>query len=286
MLFSVDCAAIISSLQLAYWISVILSTIAAVVVPEIRNWHRYGKLREGTERASWLDSFTVSKRWFILFYAFGLAWSFALLLTRSLIAEMTLEWLRICREPVKDFSSFHPIPMIVFVIHLVRRFVEEFISPPSDARMHFSAFLVGVSFYGFIPLALVDTKNADGDNDDVGYRSLSLGLALFFWGSYHQWKCHQILRKLRQRSSVYGFPHGDWFTYSSSPHYFAEMVIYLGLAFVSTAFQSLPTPYVLGMVFTVLNLSVTGARTHDWYLQKFGVDYAKESRWKVIPFVF
>lgn len=51
--------------------------------------------------------------------------------------------------------------------------------------------------------------------------------------SYKQYTCHVKLANIRlQNQGLYCIPRGDWFEYVSMPHYFAEILVYLGLAIV------------------------------------------------------
>ena len=114
------------------------------------------------------------------------------------------------------------------------------------------------------------------------------GTAIFFWASWHQYKCHVILAKLRtpsdsQHSGVkaYKIPHGDWFKFVSSPHYFAEILIYTSFNIIQGGRNS----YIwLMLVFVVLNLCLGATVTQHWYQHKFD-DYPT-SRHRIIPFVY
>jgi 3-oxo-5-alpha-steroid 4-dehydrogenase 3 len=106
------------------------------------------------------------------------------------------------------------------------------------------------------------------------------------WASLHQYRCHVILAMLRPpsntaRTRVYKIPYGDWFEYVSSPHYFAEILIYL--SFVAS--QKGENVYLwLMLVFVVQNLSLGATVTQNWYHDKFK-EYSKK-RFRIIPFIF
>ena len=112
-----------------------------------------------------------------------------------------------------------------------------------------------------------------------------LAVSLFIWASYHQYKCHVILGKLttynHTGSKVYKIPHGDWFEYISSPHYFAEIIIYFALFILmhGPSFRS-----IFLVLFVILNLSLGASITHDWYHTKFK-SYPK-NRCQIIPYVY
>ena len=113
-----------------------------------------------------------------------------------------------------------------------------------------------------------------------------LAVAIFLWASRHQWNCHNILAELRHSPSgettiVYRIPHGDWFESVSSPHYLAEIVIYLSL-FLLQKGQNIYIGLIL--LFTIQNMLLGATVTHNWYKNKFK-NYP-ESRYRIIPLLY
>jgi len=117
-----------------------------------------------------------------------------------------------------------------------------------------------------------------------------VGLCLFTWASLHQHRCHRILANLRDHGvrrnlSVhsYSLPQGDWFEYVSSPHYFAEVLIYASLLviFVTTDWR---TNWWLVEVFTASTLLLGARQVHLWYRQTFE-DYPKHRK-IIVPGIY
>lgn len=112
---------------------------------------------------------------------------------------------------------------------------------------------------------------------------LFISLLLFFLGSFLQHDSHLILAASRSGDSTkneYVIPTGGLFKYLSTPHYFAEILIYSGLtALVPSLIQSW-----LILFFVILNLGYTSHYTHKWYQSNFK-SYPK-SRKALIPFIF
>ena len=77
-----------------------------------------------------------------------------------------------------------------------------------------------------------------------------------------------------------GIPEGDWFQHVSSPHYFAEVIIYCSLLLVEWG----STAMLLPCVFVVCVLTLRARQTHTWYCRKFD-DYPK-SRRIIFPYLF
>ncbi|KAK6234236.1 hypothetical protein QUC31_006642 [Theobroma cacao] len=200
--------------------------------------------------------------------------------------------------------------LLLMEIHVLRRLYETLFvfNYSSSARMHVVGYFTGICYYIAAPLSLstfcaadqVAEFNVEGQEmvsitgfDLRGYvkpiTSLGwcqwAGAAIFAWGWLHQCSCHAILGSLRTHRSdqtvEYVIPRGDWFNIVSSPHYLAEMVIYVGLL-VASGGTDLTIWLLLG--FVVANLAFAAADTHRWYLHKFE-DYPPD-RWAILPFVY
>ncbi|XP_021301225.1 polyprenol reductase 2-like [Herrania umbratica] len=206
--------------------------------------------------------------------------------------------------------------LLLMEIHVLRRLYETLFvfNYSSSARMHIFGYFTGICFYIAAPLSLctfcalevvnfaadqVAEFNVEGqemlsstDFDLWGYVKPMTrlgwcqwaGAAIFAWGWLHQYFCHAILGSLRghrDQTVEYVIPHGDWFNIVSSPHYLAEMIIYVGLLVASGG-----TDFTIWLLlgFVVANLAFAAAETHRWYLHKFE-DYPPD-RWAVLPFVY
>ncbi|KAL8472305.1 hypothetical protein ACS0TY_029501 [Phlomoides rotata] len=206
--------------------------------------------------------------------------------------------------------------LLLIDAQLLRRLYESIyvLKYSPSARMHIVGYLTGLFFYTAAPLsfcckyswevfnfvediiAVFIVKGKDiiqfGDFDLLGHVNplmqlkwcTWIGAALFFWGWYHQYRCHAILGSLREnkhKDNDYEIPHGDWFEYVSSPHYLAEIVIYGGLV-IASGFSDITIWLVFG--FVVANLTFAAAETQKWYLRKF--DNYPRNRCAIIPFVY
>ncbi|KAK2978297.1 hypothetical protein RJ640_017148 [Escallonia rubra] len=183
-----------------------------------------------------------------------------------------------------------------------------------SARMHIFGYLTGLFFYTAAPLSLcsscapevfkfaanwlvefiVKGKNRMSVTEFDMWAFVSplikfrwhlwIGAAIFLWGWLHQRRCHAILGSLRDDTEEvegYFIPSGDWFTYVSSPHYLAEIVIYAGLLVASGA-SDLTIWLLFG--FVVSNLVFAAAETQRWYVRKF--DNYPSERFAIFPFIY
>ncbi|KNC74304.1 hypothetical protein SARC_13144, partial [Sphaeroforma arctica JP610] len=147
------------------------------------------------------------------------------------------------------------------------------------SSMHVAHYIVGMGFYALCCLSLLlelNSRETDQDLDFVGGFCAISGLSLFCWASRHQYECHAILFKLRMQGerktddskpvSRYNVPHGDWFTYVSSPHYFAEILIYTSI-YVATGLANYT--WMLGISFVISNLGWGAYQSQLWYRRNF-----------------
>lgn len=106
-----------------------------------------------------------------------------------------------------------------------------------------------------------------------------LGLLLFAFGETANFSHHKILADLRRSAQGYVLPRGGWFEYVACPHYFFEIIAWVGVVLMSRHLFALIA--LLGMAGYLL------ARSHKtlaWYREKFP-DFPK-NRKAIIPFLF
>lgn len=106
-----------------------------------------------------------------------------------------------------------------------------------------------------------------------------LGLVFFLGGAAGNYWHHRQLANLRGETRAYVLPRGGWFEYVACPHYFFEIVAWLGLALMSRhLFTGLACVGMTGY------LAARSLKTLNWYRQKFP-DFPPERK-ALIPFLF
>lgn len=76
------------------------------------------------------------------------------------------------------------------------------------------------------------------------------------------------------------------FDYVLTPHYTAEILIYMGLSLVAAPKgQVVNRTLLCAVVWIGVTLGVTAAVTRSWYLRVFGADKVGD-RMRMIPFVY
>lgn len=91
---------------------------------------------------------------------------------------------------------------------------------------------------------------------------------------------HAILAGLRKdKNGGYQVPQGGLFGLVTCPHYFFEIVDFVGLALASQTFYG-----VAWAVYVAAYLSGRSVSTRNWYLKK--VEGYPEERKNILPFLF
>jgi hypothetical protein len=218
----------LAQVVLFYWISILLAYITRFLHPSVYSFTSFGKVD------SWNGTlvFSVScKTNYLMAYLTGVILNLWLMQYHS-------TWI-----------------MILFQIHLFRRLWETlFVTKFSTVKqIRLPLFVFAITFYIFVPLTLFQQSD----------HLQGLSIFLFLFGNLVQYQSHVILAQLRHHQE-YSIPHGAWFEYSTNPHYFAEILIYLSFYLSSDGFSFLPC-----LLFVIINLVSSSIDSYDWYVEKF-----------------
>jgi 3-oxo-5-alpha-steroid 4-dehydrogenase 3 / polyprenol reductase len=242
-----------------------------------------------------LAEITVPRSWFIHFYLLSGLLSACLNSAQS--------WLSFFGSSKMEGQKlgWAPYCCSLMAVHSFRRFLECCIlDKPSNSRMWFGHYIMGIAFYTATNVAIwiecvEPAPKRLLSNTTQAERLLQLGQIIsgtifFAFASIKQNKYHRYLARLEK----YTLPTRDAFAWIVAPHYTAECFIYLSLAFIGV-----PCPIRGGRVldvnwtllctvlFTAVNLGVTADGTKKWQLCKFSDSTAEISkRWKMLPLVF
>ncbi|KAI9824151.1 MAG: hypothetical protein M1819_000914 [Sarea resinae] len=174
----------------------------------------------------------------------------------------------------------------------IRRLWESIaLSKPSQAKMWFVHWLLGISFYVAMGIAvwiegLPALRFHRPSIDDVALKPPSLRtflcIPLFFVVSGIQHDAHVHLYSLPK----YSLPKHPIFQQIICPHYTAECLIYLSLALIAAPRGALVNQTIFtALIFVSINLGVTANITRQWYAEKFGEEQVR-GRCRMIPFVY
>ena len=243
----------------------------------------------------WIQSHQVNKQWFTHFYVFGLlnsAWIFWNIVSpghssgqNSLPFAELLLWM-------------------LLLVHLSRRLYEcTYVHVWGTSKMNIAAYVIGMVYYVMLPFVFIpsthpalrmncSTNGNDSstascsasvngfgfitDNDTIRKLLIICGTALCIWSQYEQHLHHVILAKLRTSNSrpipvTYRLPQGRWFQYVSSPHYLAEIMIYIGFILLQScarneAAESTHTSQVPNVFSSFIIQQADTTSSLNWYL--------------------
>jgi protein-S-isoprenylcysteine O-methyltransferase Ste14 len=105
------------------------------------------------------------------------------------------------------------------------------------------------------------------------------GLLIFALGMFINIKHDYLLVEQRKGKEGYVIPRGYLFDYISMPHYFGEIVEWIGFGIATNTLAG----YLFSLS-TFANLCPRALETHKWYFSKFGDEYPKDRK-AVIPFI-
>ncbi|KAL2089882.1 hypothetical protein ACEWY4_014570 [Coilia grayii] len=264
---------------------------------------RYGKTKTQIKRSDFLRSLDVPKRWFWHFYTVSVVWNgllLTLLLQTFLLEEGLPKWLvdtlTCLNGGQTNPGTDHPLSVllvhILLWIHSLRRLLEcLFVSVFSDGVIHIVQYAFGLSYYIFLGLTVfcVDIPLYNEGSSLLGQLQWyhAAGTALFLWASWLQHHSLALLASLRTKNTGavdtvgHHMPHGCWFDLVSCPHYFAEVLIYVSMAF---CLGGASVTWWLVVFYVFCNQALAAQLCQEFYQSKFE-DYPPQRK-ALIPFVF
>jgi len=160
---------------------------------------------------------------------------------------------------------------ILHFIHSFRRFFESiFITNFSKRKTHIINLLAGLVFYFMVPITISLSSDSN-----FTFSHLMLPISIILNAFQHI--CHKHLASLKK----YTIPNNIFFRMCTSPHYFIEICLY------SVYFLSSPSPLSFVMAcFVGFNLTHSAIMSYEWYIDTFGLDFVKQKRNILIPYVY
>jgi very-long-chain enoyl-CoA reductase len=183
----------------------------------------------------------------------------------------------ICALPY--FATATPIQWIVFgavVFHFGKRTLEVLFVHKYSGTMQPLTLGIIIAAYSLMG-GLISWLNVEAiaKMDALFY----LGIMFFILGEAGNFYHHKLLAELRKKEQGYYIPRGGWFEHATCPHYFFELLTWLGLVLVSRHFFT-----VLVFVAMLGYLTARSIKTRQWYRSRFP-EYPKDRKF-MIPFIF
>ncbi|CAK3883555.1 related to 3-oxo-5-alpha-steroid 4-dehydrogenase [Lecanosticta acicola] len=243
--------------------------------------------------------------WFTSFYAVSV--SASLYWATELLAKGPTFRALAQRVPSTNHSMTYTQVTVVWAMMLVqgsRRLYEcLLIARPSQSKMWFGHWLLGIAFYLATSIAIWIEGTASIQKQITSVKDVMItgpsiksfvGIMLFMLASGFQHDCHAYLASLKDikkaegndSKSDYRLPDHPAFNISVTPHYFAECLIYLSLAIAAAPWgQWINWTMFCALTFVAVNLGVTAHGTKLWYEKRFGAA-AVQGKARMIPLLY
>ncbi|KAK6333607.1 hypothetical protein TWF730_003793 [Orbilia blumenaviensis] len=258
----------------------------------------------------------VPHSWFTHFYAFSFAvqlfWLFQVI-THGRVLQLVLDSLPGDRLPggIKGSNATEPriVPgpdgsqsletvllcIICMTMQSARRLWESiYIQKPGSSKMGILIYIAGMTHYTMMGFATwcegIDTLRLN-TNIPISHPSdllkpprinTLLAIPFFFLGSGLQHDAHVHLASLVK----YSLPIHPLFSYTLSPHYLLECIIYGSFVVIGAPKgQWVNRSLLYVWIFVCVNLGFCANITRKWYEQKFGKKTV-EDKWRMVPYVY
>ncbi|KAI3762095.1 hypothetical protein L1987_52518 [Smallanthus sonchifolius] len=164
--------------------------------------------------------------------------------------------------------------------HFFKRDLEVLFIHKYSGNMVLGSTIIITLFYFFAAAGLIVVHYLSLGLPDPSIDTKYIGLILFILGISGNFYHHNLLSKLRKNNEKqYKIPRGGLFNLVICPHYLFEIVIFVGIAFISQ------TPLSFACTFgDSMYLIARSYETRKWYLNKFD-DFPKHVKC-VIPYIF
>ncbi|KAK9072282.1 hypothetical protein SSX86_008715 [Deinandra increscens subsp. villosa] len=169
----------------------------------------------------------------------------------------------------------------VLTLHFFKRILEViFVHKFSGFIMVDTAIAFGVIYFGSTSTMIYAQYLSLGLHEpvvDLKY----VGIVVFLTGIIGNFYHHYILSSLRKKGDrEYKIPKGGLFDLIICPHYFFELIMFIGVSCISQTTYTLC--FTLGDIVTLMGRSHA---TRKWYVSKFGETFRNDIK-AIIPYLF
>lgn len=173
-------------------------------------------------------------------------------------------------------STVQWVVFAAITLHFVKRTLEVLFVHKYSGYMQTFTFVIIVVTYALIG-GMISSLNANPvpTMDALFY----LGIVFFIVGEVGNYYHHRLLADLRSGNTGYFIPRGGWFEYATCPHYFFELLAWLGIVLMSRHLFT-----VLAFIAMFGYLTGRSIKTHAWHRARFK-DYPVNRKF-MIPYVF
>lgn len=253
------------------WLLLSFCAILTACVPALHGISTHGKRQITTTLSISSSLFTrmnvylqVPKRYFWHMYLLGL------ISTMCIIVTSPNEYFRVSPE--------HSLILTLWTVHLTRRLFEcHLITIYNDSTMHVAGYVVGLLHYVLAPSTIL------AGTPYISFTTVTCALLLYMFASSLQYCAHITLYHIKcdaPAKSPYRLPKTLPFRYTATPHYLAEILLYISFLILVPNFASMCL-----LVWVTVNLAVVANQQYHWYVSKFPEEVPQ--RWsRLIPAVW
>ncbi|XP_049808715.1 polyprenol reductase isoform X1 [Schistocerca nitens] len=281
----------------------LMNTVEKRLPSFVKQTFRYGRFAyQGKD--TFLKPIEVPKRWFRHFYVFGAFFTsliFVVVLRvyvfhgkphPLLLALLDLLGSTSRRANVSPTSIL--LALFLLTLQSWHRFYETwFISIYSNSYINIYHYIIGYGHYfGSVMAVLCESPGFINNQEqrvqlnfgDISFLEV-IGVTMFLWACYNQYRSAIILANLRKNkngqvvTTKHSIPYGGWFELVSSPHFLAEILMYMAISIILRAANT----WHVVFLWVLSNQVESGLLSHWWYKATFP-NYPKERK-AVIPYV-
>ncbi|XP_049959067.1 polyprenol reductase isoform X2 [Schistocerca serialis cubense] len=186
------------------------------------------------------------------------------------------------------------VALFLLTLQSWHRFYETwFISIYSNSYINIYHYIIGYGHYfGSVMAVLCESPGFINNQEqrvqlnfgDISFLEV-IGVTTFLWACYNQYRSAIILANLRKNkngqvvTTKHSIPYGGWFELVSSPHFLAEILMYMAISIILRAANT----WHVVFLWVLSNQVESGLLSHWWYKATFP-NYPKERK-AVIPYV-
>lgn len=179
----------------------------------------------------------------------------------------------------------------LWALHFIRRTLEVLFVHNYKRRMPLVESVGAPVYYWFFAIWIAWSMRYESGYEQSFITLVILGSVIFAVGEIGNCTCHIQLRRFRNEkipshissSSGHVLPHGLLFNYVSCPHYFFEIVTWIGFFLATCTLAS-----VLFLLATILTLVTYAQKKHKAYVHEFHGNHGEypPHRKALIPFIY
>lgn len=174
---------------------------------------------------------------------------------------------------------------LLLLVHFAKRVLEVLFLHKFGGTMSKEASVSISTYYALVALMI---NSFALPTEEVDSNVMTLGIFLFIMGQLGNLYHHYLLTTLRTNTSAeskekkrYVAPRGGLFSLVAAPHYFCELVSWLGIAICTSQINAF-----IELLSHTLYLMIRADQTNQIYIRQFNKGEWPRSRKRIFPFIY